>query len=207
MDEQPSNPQLPEIPSHGNGLISMFLESKTLVATTILLLVAIFLLVIVNIGAGSSPKAKDNGTATVGSQTTTQPNNQSGVVQWQTAYGSELTTLQADITATNTQVSDQSYSGIETACQQLGTDVATDQSTPGIPNSTAANDYSNGLSELSSAAQACVAGSQIYLNPAYNSQPKVELQAGSDLATFNADLQSGSSDIQNTVTAITAASN
>jgi hypothetical protein len=185
----------------------MFLESKSLVATTILLIVAIIILIVVNTGH-STPKAKAS-TVSTGSQTTSTPpaNNQSQVAAWQTAYGSELTALQTDLTNTNTQVSDQTYSGIETACQQLGTDVATDQSTPGIPDSTAANDYSNGLSQLSSAAQVCVAGSQIYLNPVYNSQPKVELQAGADLATFTADLKTGSTDIQNTVTAITAASN
>ena len=118
-----------------------------------------------------------------------------------------LSALEADINGTNAQVSDQTYSGIETACQQLGTDVATDQSTPGIPNSTAANDYSNGLSQLSTAAQSCVAGSQIYLNPADNSQPKVELQAGADLETFTADLKTGTTDIQNTIAAIAAATN
>jgi len=207
MDEQPSDPQFPQISNHNNGTLSMFLESTALIATTILLIVAIIVLIVVNT-SHSAPKAKLS-TTTTGSQTTTPPpaNNQNQVAAWQTANGSELSALEADINSTNVQVSDQSYSGLETACQQLGTDVATDQSTPGIPNSTAANDYSNGLSQLSSAAQSCVAGSQIYLNPADNSQPKVELQAGADLTTFTADLKTGTTDIQNTITAIAGATN
>src|SRR5665213_2794207 len=159
MDEQPSDPQLPSIPTHGNSILRMLLESKTLVATTILLIIVIILLIVVNTGAHNSPKAKT--ATTTGSQTTTPPvNTQNQVAVWQTTYGNQLTTLQNDINSTNAQVADQTYSGLETACQQLGTDVATDQSTPGIPNQAAANDYSNGLSELSTAASSCVAGSQ-----------------------------------------------
>jgi hypothetical protein len=207
MDQQHSASQLPEIPSHSNGTFSMFLESKTLVSATILLIVAIIVLIVVNTNIHSSPKTKIT-PSTSSSQTTTTPvNSQSQVTTWQTNYGSQLNTLENDINATNTQVSDQTYSGLETACQQLATDVSTDQSTPGIPNSTAANDYSNGLSELSTAAQNCIAGSQIYLNPADNSQPKIELQAGADLSTFSTDLKTGTTDIQNTITAINNAAN
>jgi competence protein ComGC len=206
MDDQPSNPELPQIPNHNNGTLSMLLESKTLVATTIALIIAIILLIVVNSNIHTSSKAKTS-TASESQTTTTPVNTQNQVAIWQTNYGSQLTTLQSDISATNAQVSDQTYSGLETACQQLGTDVATDQSTPGIPNSTAADDYSNGLSQLATAASSCVAGSQIYLNPADNSQPKIELQAGADLATFSADLKSGTTDIQNTITAIDSAVN
>lgn len=205
MDEQPSASQLPEIPTHGNSTLGMLLESKALVGTTILLIIAIIFLIVINTSAHNSPKAKT--ATTTGSQTTAPPaNNQGEIAAWQTSYGNQLTTLQNDINTTNTQVSDQTYSGLETACQQLETDVSTDQSTPGIPDQVAADDYSNGLAQLSIAASECIAGSQIYLNPADNSQPKIELQAGADLATFAADLKNGSTQIQNTITAIQAAS-
>jgi len=203
MDEQPFKPKIPKIHTDNNNTFSMLIESKSLVATIILFFVAIIVLLIVNSGSGNKSSVKLQARAVVTNHTTTTPNKPNNQVAiWQSNYGNQLVTLENDINNVNTQVANETYSGQETACQQLGTDVTSDQATPGIPDATAANDFSNGLSELSNAAQSCVAGSQIYLNQADNSNPQIELQAGSDLSTFSTDLKSGTANIQNTITEI-----
>jgi len=207
MDEQPFSPKIPEIHSSGEGTLSMLLESKTLVATTILLIVVIIILIIVNTSGNSTPKAQNSTSTSTTSQTHVTNGTKQQVATWQSTYGGQLVTIENDINNINTQVANETYSGQETACQQLQSDVTAGQAAPAIPNSAAANYYSNGLAQLSTAAQNCIAGSQIYLNQADNTQPQIELQAGNDLSIFSTDLSTGTTDIQNTISAINNATN
>jgi hypothetical protein len=126
---------------------------------------------------------------------------------WRKNYGNLLVTLDNDINEVNAQVANQSYAGQETACQQLEADANTSANAPAIPNTTIDAQFRSGISDLQQAAQSCISGTQIYLNQADNYYPEIELQAGNELNTFANDLQLGTTQIQNTSTAIKALSN
>ncbi len=192
MDRHPTPPP-EELLKQIQPKTNWFFAYKGLSFSIVLLVLAVMSLVVINISHGTNTKI---------SEKNLPAKNSNPVSVWNSNYGNLLVNLNNDINNINAQVANQSYTGQETACQQLSTDVATASAAPIIPNTSAESQLTSGLAYLQQAAESCINGTQIYLNQADNSKPIIELQAVNDLKTFATDLQLGTTQIQNLASSI-----